>query len=586
MKKTFAILLCLAALVLMAVAVLAAEPLAVTVKADKTAATFGEEILFTVSVPELAACKSGGIQIRFDQDAFERTGSKWLLENTTMASASGDGVFAYADAQAVSGGVFQFALKVKAQGASTQEISVTLTLRDASGSTVSGQKTVSVTLSCQHSYDNTCDGECNLCGEKRAVEHTWNEGKVTQNATCMAEGTKTFTCTVCGQIKNEPVPIAEHTYSDDCDTTCDICGKERIVTHSWDSGKVTQKPTCTAEGEKTFTCTLCKKTKTEPVAATGHAYSNGCDTTCNNGCGTTREPNHSFDTKWSSDEKSHWHSCTVCGEKKDTADHIPGEPAGEYTDQTCTACGYVIQAALGHTHNYSEDWTTDANGHSHACIGCGGFTGYQNHTYENDCDATCDVCGYARNVSHSYEGRWSSDEKGHWHQCGLCGQKLEVLPHTPGPKATEDTAQYCTDCGFEIAPALGHTHSYEEGWQQDEDGHWQVCICGESSEKQPHSWDEGLVTKEPTETEAGSILYLCTDCGREKTEELPVLVPETSETDPNLTTAPTEPGEDEGKPFPWKLAVVLACAVLSAGGLFLVIGIAIGKKRSGKFTEQ
>ena len=36
--------------------------------------------------------------------------------------------------------------------------------------------------------------------------------------------------------------------------------------HVWDSGKITKKPTYTATGVKTFTCTACKKTKTEKVA--------------------------------------------------------------------------------------------------------------------------------------------------------------------------------------------------------------------------------------------------------------------------------------------------------------------------------
>lgn len=39
--------------------------------------------------------------------------------------------------------------------------------------------------------------------------------------------------------------------------------------HSWDSGKVTTKPTMTKEGEKTFTCTACSETRTEPIPATG-----------------------------------------------------------------------------------------------------------------------------------------------------------------------------------------------------------------------------------------------------------------------------------------------------------------------------
>ena len=35
--------------------------------------------------------------------------------------------------------------------------------------------------------------------------------------------------------------------------------------HKWDSGKVTKKPTYTAKGTKTYTCTVCSDTKTEDI---------------------------------------------------------------------------------------------------------------------------------------------------------------------------------------------------------------------------------------------------------------------------------------------------------------------------------
>ena len=44
--------------------------------------------------------------------------------------------------------------------------------------------------------------------------------------------------------------------------------------HTWDDGVVTTEPTCTAEGVKTYTCTDCGAVKTEAVAALGHSYKN------------------------------------------------------------------------------------------------------------------------------------------------------------------------------------------------------------------------------------------------------------------------------------------------------------------------
>ena len=47
---------------------------------------------------------------------------------------------------------------------------------------------------------------------------------------------------------------------------------------------------------------------------------------------------------------------------------------------------------------------------------------------------------------------------GHAHTCKTagCTSKADFAAHTPGEAATETTAQTCTECGFEIAPALGH----------------------------------------------------------------------------------------------------------------------------------
>lgn len=60
----------------------------------------------------------------------------------------------------------------------------------------------------------------------------------------------------------------------DCDEVIDKAA------HTWDNGNITKEPTCTAKGEMTYTCTVCKATKTEEIATTGHTFSdNGKATT-------------------------------------------------------------------------------------------------------------------------------------------------------------------------------------------------------------------------------------------------------------------------------------------------------------------
>lgn len=95
-------------------------------------------------------------------------------------------------------------------------------------------------------------------------KHSFDSGKITRKATCTQKGVKTYTCTQCGAAKQET-----------------ISGK-----HSWDSGKVTAA-TCTKDGKKVFTCTTCQKTKTETITATGHNWGTGttnADTTVSYNC--------------------------------------------------------------------------------------------------------------------------------------------------------------------------------------------------------------------------------------------------------------------------------------------------------------
>lgn len=50
-------------------------------------------------------------------------------------------------------------------------------------------------------------------GEEPGHEHVWDEGVVTKEPTCTATGEKTFTCTdpECGETKTEAIPMTDHT---------------------------------------------------------------------------------------------------------------------------------------------------------------------------------------------------------------------------------------------------------------------------------------------------------------------------------------------------------------------------------------
>ena len=118
------------------------------------------------------------------------------------------------------------------------------------------------------------------------------------------------------------------------DTVCAICGKEitkgetiQAKGHSWDEGKVTTAPTCEVKGEKTYTCTVCQKTKTEAISATGHTSVDVPEKPA-----TCTEAGHTAGTK-----------CSVCGAIISGMEEIPATGHKEVIDAakapTCTETG-------------------------------------------------------------------------------------------------------------------------------------------------------------------------------------------------------------------------------------------------------
>ena len=104
-------------------------------------------------------------------------------------------------------------------------------------------------------------------------DHAWNAGMQTKPPTCAADGVTTYTCTVCKTTRKETVDKLPHAWGEwaqyDEEYHVRVCANDEehkdYVLHSWDSGKETKPTTTAAEGEKTFTCTVCKATKTEPI---------------------------------------------------------------------------------------------------------------------------------------------------------------------------------------------------------------------------------------------------------------------------------------------------------------------------------
>ena len=214
------------------------------------------------------------------------------------------------------------------------------------------------------------------------------------------------TDTDCPNREESITDKASHVYTDDTDTTCDVCGYERTVT---------------------------------PPA---HEHSYG---------------------DWSKDGTSHWHECTDtdCPNREESITDKASHVYTDDTDTTCDVCGYERTVTPpAHEHSYG-DWSKDGTSHWHECtdIECPNreesITDKAAHVYTDDTDTTCNVCGYERTVTppsheHSY-GDWSKDGTSHWHECADadCPNRNESIKDKAAHVYTDDADTTCNVCGYE-----------------------------------------------------------------------------------------------------------------------------------------
>ena len=125
--------------------------------------------------------------------------------------------------------------------------------------------------------------ECSVCKESyktdytAPVDHAFDEGTVTKEATCTAEGEMTYACS-CGATHTVPIPMTQHEltsvvtaptctelgYTTHSCKHCDYSYTDTPVGalgHAWDMGVVAAAPTLTATGKLIQTCTVCHERK-------------------------------------------------------------------------------------------------------------------------------------------------------------------------------------------------------------------------------------------------------------------------------------------------------------------------------------
>ena len=226
-----------------------------------------------------------------------------------------------------------------------------------------------------------------------------------------------------------------------------------VHNHTWNDGEVTTAPTCTMAGVKTFTCTTCNETKTEPVDALGHDFAGGA---------------------WQSDGTNHWKKCSRCDVTEPKSAHTWND--GEVTTAptctvagvktfTCTECSATnVQTIDALGHDFTGAWQKDTDNHWKQCShsGCTATDGKAAHRWAEQTilEATCTADGKKLCI------------------CKDClAAKSETLPAT-GHTLTHhaEKAPTCTEigwnaydtcaCGYTTyveLPALGHDKIAHEG---------------------------------------------------------------------------------------------------------------------------
>ena len=170
-------------------------------------------------------------------------------------------------------------------------------------------------------------------------------------------------------------------------------------------------------------------------------------------------------------------------------------------EATCKSDGSV------HTHTYGA-WTHDTSNHWHECTdsACPNKSGSMKdsaaHVYDDDADATCNVCGYTRTIAppHSCAGSLvvvgakaatcTADGNKEYYRCGTCGKLYEDKSGTVA----------ITDPTTVVIPKAGHSASAD--YKNDADKHWKECtVCKIRIGETAHTYDSNGT---------------CTTCGYKK----------------------------------------------------------------------
>lgn len=278
MKKITAILVCLLLVASLAVTAFAADPVVITVTPAKTTVANGETIDFSVTMTELANCRSAGITLTYDEAVFEYVSGACTLTGTTLANfgvigGKLSGSFAFAAGTTVSGEIFTFKMKVKADAPlADTTIEVAGSARNVDGAVETTLPNVNMTVACEHEWsDWTADATnhsrtCSKCGTVDSAAHVAGEAQYDEN--------NHWNICICGYHVNEAAHAHATEWSANATNhwhACDCGSQADAARHNFDEGVVTVEPTETTTGLKVYTCQTCAYVKEVTIPRIGNS---------------------------------------------------------------------------------------------------------------------------------------------------------------------------------------------------------------------------------------------------------------------------------------------------------------------------
>ena len=156
----------------------------------------------------------------------------------------------------------------------------------------------------------------------------------------------------------------------------------------------------------------------------------------------------------------------------------------------------------------------------------------------------------------------------------------------PGTPSKNGDGTVTAEDGEVVAADGSHVHSFGE-WEVTKPAtcvttgiETRTCECGEAETREiprtDHAWDEGVVTKEPTDTSNGARLYTCTICKANKSEIIPAGTASSAEINKKVESLNIDQGGSQAPENTTKNAAVTGKVDSATTGANEVTAVAAG----------